>query len=285
MTVAFGEKLADLFGEGRRLCVGIDPHPETLAIWHLPDTAEAAERLGRTVIDAAQGTVACVKPQIALFERFGSAGFLALERVFQHARDAEVLLIADVKRGDIGSTFDAYASAWLAPGSPLEADAMTAHAYHGFSSLRGAHPYVTEHGKGLFVLSATSNPEAQTVQRAKPLSDASVASHLVNETNSFNGAHSASAPRVGSMGVVIGATVDLSEYGISKIEVPGGPILPILAPGFGFQGATVRDASQIFGALASGVIVSESRSIVNGGPAELTERIAVSNDAIREVFG
>lgn len=284
MTVSFGEKLADHFSEGRRLCVGIDPHPGILESWSLPDTAEAAERMGRIVIDAAHGEAACVKPQIALFERFGSAGFQALERLFQYARDASVLLIADVKRGDIGSTFDAYARAWLAPGSPLEADAMTAHAYHGFYSLKGAHQYVSEQGKGLFVLAATSNPEAQTLQQAVPEANISVAEHLVNEAIQFNTDHTDVAPRVGSMGVVIGSTVDLDDYGIAKTHTENSPVLPILAPGFGFQGARVEDASRIFGGLAAGVLVSESRSLLQGGERDLVQRIISSANQIREVY-
>ena len=158
MTLSFGARLAAEFAAGRHLCAGIDPHAPLLADWGLGDDAAGAERMGRDLVAAATGVVACVKPQIAFFERFGSAGLAALERVLSDARSAGLLVVADVKRGDIGSSFAAYADAWLAPGSPLEADAMTVAAYQGFGTLDGAFGHVRDHGKGLFVLAATNMP-------------------------------------------------------------------------------------------------------------------------------
>src|SRR5690606_33428071 len=112
-----------------RLCVGIDPHATLLADWGLPDTADGLRDFGLRVVDAAAGAVGIVKPQAAFFERHGAAGYAALETVLAAARAAGLLVIADVKRGDIGSTVDAYGAAWLTPGAALEADAMTAVAY------------------------------------------------------------------------------------------------------------------------------------------------------------
>ena len=128
--------------------------------WALPDSAEGAREFGLRAVAAAAGTIGIVKPQVAFFERHGSAGYAALERVLAEARDADLLVIADAKRGDIGSTVDAYAEAWLRPGSPLEADAMTVVAYQGVGSLAGPIARAQAAGKGLFVLAATSNREA-----------------------------------------------------------------------------------------------------------------------------
>lgn len=279
MTQSFGQHLQERFQRGSRLCVGIDPHPSILEAWEVDNTPQGAEYLGRSVIETVHRLpVACVKPQIALFERFGAAGFAALERILADAKQAGVLSIADVKRGDIGSTFAAYAETWLAPGSPLEADAMTAHAYHGPGSLSGAHPYIETHGKGLFVLAATSNPEASVLQRARIESGPSVAQYIVEEMSRLN--ESSPSP-VGSFGVVLGATLDLDQYSVSAT---GTVSLPVLAPGFGHQGAQLSEVNSIFGNLTPGVIPSESRSVLSGGPHELAERVRARCRAVQEAF-
>lgn len=281
---AFGARLAQRFAERKRLCVGIDPHTALLAEWGLTDDAAGAERMGRAVVEAAAEVAVCVKPQVAFFERFGASGFAALERVLADARDAGLLVIADVKRGDIGSSFDAYAEAWLAPGSPLESDAMTAHAFHGFGSLTGALRLVREHGKGLFVLAATSNPEAAAVQLSQVSEGRTLAAHLVSDARAANAGEAHSALAVGSVGVVLGATVKLSDYGLDLTETPAAPMVPILAPGFGFQGARIEDVEQIFGALTPAVLASESRSVLAGGAAGLAERIRQRAETVAAAF-
>lgn len=287
MTQTFGARLAAQFGVGHHLCAGIDPHGPLLAEWGYGDDPAGAERMGREVVAAAAGTAACVKPQIAFFERFGSAGFVALERVLADARAAGVMVIADVKRGDIGSSVDAYAEAWLSPGSPLEVDAMTVSAYQGFGTLSGAFPYVRDHGKGLFALAATSNPEARAMQVALRDDGRSVAGSVVADAQAFNREH-CSAEAVGSIGVVLGATLELADYGIDidPDETPAGfePALPVLAPGFGAQGARLEDAHAIFGSLGSAILANESRGILSGGPIGLTARVRERAQAIAEAL-
>lgn len=287
-SVTFGGRLAAQFAAGRHLCAGIDPHTSLLSEWGVSDSAAGAERMGRDVVAAAAGLAACVKPQIALFERFGAAGFSALERVFDDARDAGLLVVADVKRGDIGSTFAAYADAWLTPGSPLEADAMTVVAYQGFGSLAGGVTHVEQHGKGMFVLAATSNPEAREVQQAVRGDGRSVASAMVTDVEEWNAAHQATraaaglpADTVGSIGVVLGATLDLADFGIETGDRPSGPALPVLAPGFGHQGARIEDAHSIFGGIGRALLANESRSILRGGPDGLKLRIEERANLIR----
>lgn len=279
MSVAFGDRLAAEFAASRHLCAGIDPHAPLLSDWGLSDDAAGAERMGRDVVAAAAGVAACVKPQIAFFERFGAAGFTALERVFADARAAGLLIVADVKRGDIGSSFAAYADAWLAPGAPLEADAMTVVAYQGFGTLEGAFSHVREHGKGLFVLAATSNPEARAVQSAVREDSHTVAASMIADAQEFNRKHDATAA-VGSLGVVLGATLHLADFGIDVAAPTPGPALPVLAPGFGHQGAHIEEASQIFGGLGRALLANESRSILRGGANGLASRIRARSEAI-----
>lgn len=281
MTRSFGNRLAAEFAAGRFLCAGIDPHAGLLAEWGLDESAASAERMGREVVAAAAGVAACVKPQVAFFERFGAAGFVALERVLADAREAGVMVVADVKRGDIGSSFVAYADAWLSPGSPLEADAITVAVYQGFATLAGAFPHVLEHGKGLFALAATSNPEARAVQVALRGDGRSVARAVVADAQAFNLEH-CSGEAVGSIGVVLGATLNLADYGIDidLPRVPDEPALPVLAPGFGHQGARIEDARSTFGSLTSALLANESRSILSGGPAGLQLRINARAEAL-----
>lgn len=278
---AFSNRLAAALAARRHLCVGIDPHAPLLDAWGLPDDASGAERMGREVVAAAAGVAACVKPQIAFFERFGAAGFAALERVLADARAAGVLVIADVKRGDIGSSFAAYAAAWLTPGAPLEADAMTVTAYQGFGSLSGAFDLVRDHGKGLFVLAATSNPEARAVQLARREDGRTVAQAMVDDALAFA---SPLDRHVNSVGVVLGATLTLADFGIDIELPPAKPALPVLAPGFGHQGAQAEDALGIFGGLGWALLANESRSILAEGAPGLAGRVRARSDAIGEAL-
>lgn len=280
---SFGDRLAAPLAARRHLCAGIDPHAALLDDWGLPDDASGAERMGRAVVEASAGVAACVKPQVAFFERFGSAGFAALERVLADARSAGLLVIADVKRGDIGSSFAAYADAWLAPGSPLEADAMTVAAYQGFGSLSGALAHVRDHGKGLFVLAATSNPEAREVQSAVRADGRTVARSVVDDARAFSAEHEPDA-LVGSVGVVLGATLRLADFGIDISPPNDGPALPVLAPGFGAQGARIEDAGAIFGGLGWALLANESRGILAGGGSGLAERVRSRSEAVGEAL-
>ena len=257
-----------------QLCVGIDPHPALLAAWGLNDDAAAVERFSLTVLDAVAQTAAAVKPQVALFERHGSAGFAALERVLAACADAGVLSIADAKRGDIGSTMAAYADAWLRGGSALAADSVTLSPYLGFESLRPALDLAAANGRGVFVLGLTSNPEGASVQHVGGAE--SVAARIVQATAAENGRElvrngqadapaPAGFPGLGSTGLVIGATVGsaLTDLGIDL----AGAHAPILAPGLGAQGATGADLRATFGAAYPNVLATSSRDILKAGPA------------------
>lgn len=190
MSERFGERTRSALSARGPLCVGVDPHAALLAAWGLTDDAHGVREFGLRTVEAAAGRVGFVKPQVSFFERFGSAGFAALEEVLAAARAADLLVIADAKRGDIGSTMDDYAKAWLTPGSSLEADALTVNPFLGVGALDGSFALAEEHGKGVFVLAATSNPEAAGIQRSITASDETVSAAIIGEVSARNAAAS-----------------------------------------------------------------------------------------------
>lgn len=257
--MSFGDRLLGVFADTGRLCVGIDPHESLLEAWGLPVSAVGARDFGLRVVEASAGAAGIVKPQVAFFERFGSAGFAALEEVLASARAAGLVVIGDVKRGEIGSSMAGYASAWLTAGSPLEVDAMTLNPYLGVEDLHETFAVASAAGKGAFVLSATSNPAGARVQSTRAADGRTLARTVLDDVATWNGT---TGDALGPIGVVIGATVDLSAAGLGDAEHS----LPVLAPGFGHQGARTGQARQIYGNLSGGVIVSESRSLLLAGP-------------------
>ncbi len=272
-TGGFGARLARVFADSGRLCIGIDPHAELLTRWGLPDSAAGARDFGLRVVDAVAGAAGILKPQVAFFERHGAAGYSALEDVLAAARSAQLLVIADAKRGDVGSSVDAYGEAWLTPGSPLEADAMTTAAYQGLGSLDGVLARAAAAGKGVFVLAATSNPEGAATQRAVRADGLTVASGVVADVRDRNG----DVTGLGSIGVVLGATVRLSDYGIEPEQLTG---VPILAPGFGAQGAELSDVRDLFGVASTHTVVNVSRSVLVAGPDGLAEAVRRASEEV-----
>ncbi|MEP6843247.1 MAG: orotidine-5'-phosphate decarboxylase [Pseudolysinimonas sp.] len=268
MSQSFGTRLTGVLAASGQLCVGVDAHAGLLEAWGLPDSAAGARDFGLRVIEAAAGRVGIVKPQIGFYERHGSAGYAALEDVLAAARAAQLLVIADVKRGDLGTSVDAYGEAWLTPGSPLEVDAMTAVAYQGLGSLDGVLALASREGKGVFVLAATSNPEAFATQTATRADGLSVAAGVVADVATRNAASGIDG--LGSIGVVIGATVALGDFGLTPGSLEG---IPVLAPGFGHQGARIEQLREVFGASAQNVLVSASRSILSAGPSGIASAI------------
>ena len=280
-AVTFGSRVRESIAVRGRLCVGIDPHESLLRDWGLPVTAAGVREFSLRVVEASAVQAGIVKPQVSFFERFGSAGFAVLEEVIGAARAAGLLVISDAKRGDIGSTMAGYAEAWLVPGSPLESDALTVSPYLGVGSLMPALELAQTHGKGLFVLGATSNPEAAGLQSSTNSSGTSVTAQVIAEVSAFNAAHTP-AGQWGSMGFVIGATVDLPVRGVPEsIEPPA----PILAPGFGAQGARLDNVGDIFGVLAPTVIASESRGILRAGPDGLVSAIRTRIEELEKFSG
>src|SRR6201997_758194 len=211
----FGARLAEAKARRGPLCLGIDPHPDLLRAWDLPITADGVAAFCDICVEAFSG-FAVVKPQVAFFETYGSAGFAVLERTIAALRSVGVLVLADAKRGDIGSTMAAYAAAG-AGDSPLAADAVTASPYLGFGSLCPLLDTAAAHDRGVFVLAATSNPEGAEVQQASA-EGRTVAQSIVDAAAAVN---SSALPEPGSIGVVVGAT---ARY-VPDLSALGGPVL------------------------------------------------------------
>lgn len=291
-AAGFGARLAEVFATRGQLCVGIDPHDYLLDAWDLPRSAAGVREFGLRVVDAAAGRVGILKPQVAFFELHGSAGFAALERVLEAARAAGLLVIADAKRGDIGTSAEAYGRAWLEPGSPLEADAVTLAAYAGVGSLAPVFELAEQHGKGAFVLSATSNPESFALQTARASwqgehysSSGLVAEEVLTHNRAQAGSGHGGTGRIGNIGLVLGATKNLTDYGIDRGSLSAGPAVPVLAPGFGFQGATFADVRRVFGPLAGSTVVAVSRSVLQAGPRGLEQSIQNQVDELAAAIG
>ena len=262
MIASFGSRLEAVFLSKGQLCVGIDPSQQQLESWSLSPSVSGLEKFTFGMLDAVADSAGIVKPQVAFFEQFGSAGFLVLERFLEAAKQRGLLVIADAKRGDIGSTMDGYALAWLSKTSPFIADALTVSSYLGPESTEGMVQIALENGKGIFLLAATSNSEAIKMQSSKFSSGETVASMVAEFTQSSISSHQYKAT-LGSVGLVIGANLQRDQYGLSDEVLAG---TPILAPGFGFQGAKLSDLDEIFGDLSSNVICSVSRSVSGDSP-------------------
>jgi orotidine-5'-phosphate decarboxylase len=258
----FGERLAAAVAEHGPLCAGIDPHPALLAEWGLTDDIEGLARFADACRAAFAGHLAVVKPQSAFFERHGSGGIGVLERLLAGFDGSGTLTLLDAKRGDIGSTMDAYADAYLAIGAPVGADAVTLSPYLGFGSLEPALTAAADAGRGVFVLARTSNPEGSEVQQATA-GERTVAQGMVDAAAGRN----AGAEPLGSVGVVIGATHD---HGLDLSALNG----PVLAPGVGAQGAGPADIAARFCGLSGIVLPAASRSLLAAGPDPASLRAA-----------
>jgi orotidine-5'-phosphate decarboxylase len=254
VTETFGRRLRDQVDKLGPFCVGIDPHPSLLRDWGLDDDAAGLERFAMTCAEAVAGQVAIVKPQSAFFERHGSRGIAVLESMISTLRASNTLVLLDAKRGDIGSTMQGYADAYLDQSSPLAVDAITVHPYLGFESLRPALDVAQRNGAGVFVVALTSNPEAVEVQAART-GDATVAGGVLAAIKREN---AAGAP-LGSVGAVVGANLQRVD---EDLDIGGW----LLAPGFGAQGGTAANVARIFAGVTDRVLPSSSRGVLTAGP-------------------
>ncbi|WP_067478350.1 orotidine-5'-phosphate decarboxylase [Nocardia amamiensis] len=265
----FGGRLRHAMRRFGPVCVGIDPHPELLRSWGLTEDVDGLEQFAEICVEAFDGLVALIKPQVAFFEAYGSGGIAVLERTIEVLRASGTLVLADAKRGDIGSTMDAYARTWLADG-PLGSDAVTVSPYLGFGSLAPALTLAEANQRGVFVLAATSNPEGAQVQRAVGTDARTVAQMMVDEAAARN-----AGGEFGSVGVVVGATLT---------EAPDLSALngPILMPGVGAQGGGPETIGDLVPEPMLGAVVPNvSREVLRDGPSvpALRARVHALQDA------
>jgi orotidine-5'-phosphate decarboxylase len=255
---AFASRFAAARSERGPLVWGLDPSGALLEAWGLGDTAAGLDRFADIMIEAAAGTVGLVKPQSAFYERHGWRGIRTLVRLIADARSAGLLVVLDVKRGDVGTTNEAYAEAFLGPGAPLEADAITVHPYLGLAAMGAFVTRAHDAGSCLLVVTRSSNPEGRAVQAAIGESGHSVEEVLLREIGELN---AALAPgEIGPVGAVVGP-VHL-EPALDLAAAQG----LFLAPGVGAQGATPADVARVFAACPDRVMPSASRSLLLAGP-------------------
>jgi orotidine-5'-phosphate decarboxylase len=254
-TTGYGLRLQRAVAERGPLCVGIDPHPSLLRAWGLATDVAGLEACARGMVEALGDEVAVFKPQSAFYESYGSAGVAVLERVLADIAATGALSLLDVKRGDIGSTMDAYAAAYLSDGSPLAADAVTLSPYLGFGSLDGAIELAASNGRGVYVLALTSNAEGPSVQHARTSDGRLLGQLVVDEAAARN---AGSGP--GHVGVVAGATIGRTGVDFSRLNGS------ILAPGIGAQGGTAADLVDVFGPAVGLVLPTTSREVMGAGP-------------------
>lgn len=259
----FGSRLQDAMAQHGPLCAGIDPHRGLVESWGLTYDLAGLERFTMTCVEAFGGAVAAVKPQSAFFEVFGAKGVAVLERALTDLRDAGTLTLLDVKRGDIGTTVDAYGEAFLGKDAPAPADAITLSPYLGYGSLRPAIDLAHATGRGVFILALTSNPEGASVQHARLADGRSVAGAIADDA-AVDNAEARGRGELGSVGLVVGATVGsaVRDLGVDLPAMAG----PILAPGLGAQGATAADVRSVFAGALPQVLASSSRDVLRAGP-------------------
>lgn len=268
---SFGERLVAAGAERGRLCVGIDPHPHLLEAWGLSVDVDGLRTFTLRCVEAFAQTAAVVKPQVAFFERFGSRGFAVLEEALAGLREQGCLSLADAKRGDIGSTMAGYAQAWLGEDSPLRSDAVTVSPYLGVGALSPVFDLAEETGRGVFVLAATSNPEAVALQSLS-VDGRSVAQRVVDELAQRNASAAGPDTTVGALGVVVGATLEAPP----ALDQLNGPVL---LPGVGAQGATPADVRELTAAAPELGFANVSRAILSQGPSVSDLRKAVVDTA------
>lgn len=263
MKTYYRARLAQQVAARGNLCVGVDPHAELVRAWGYDYDVAGVERLARGLIEAVGDQVAVFKPQAAFFECFGSAGIGVLARVLADISQAGALSILDAKRGDIGSTMQAYAQAYLSGSTELSADAITLSPFLGFDSLLPAIELAHENGRGVYVLCRTSNPEGVEVQQAIR-AGRSVAQQIVDAAAQVN----AQSGQDG-VGLVIGGT--LAHLDVDLTSFKGS----VLAPGIGVQGGSIEGLERLFGKAAALVLPSASRQVMRAGPGANSLRSAV----------
>jgi len=281
---------------GSVVCLGIDPrpeaHPSTHPSTHDHDPARIAKAVVsyyRDLLDAAAPDLACVKLQSAFFERMGIPGLVALAQLLVDARERGLPAILDAKRGDIGSTAEAYAAAYL-DGGVFDADALTVHPYLGMDSLEPFVDVAQRNGRGLFLLVRTSNPggadlqdltiDAPRADGARPLTLADRVADLLTDRARELGVD---ARGYGPLGAVVGGTVPERLVEL-RARLPHAILL---VPGYGAQGAGPAEVRGAFDRQGLGAIISASRSLShregNDPPREAADAARSMARALREV--
>jgi orotidine-5'-phosphate decarboxylase len=239
----FGNRLVTKIRSSKSfLCLGVDPHLNLIPKIFDVNTKTSnivgkVEKFCFSLLDAAVGLVPAIKPQIALFEQLGPDGMKLLSSLCKHAQSQNFLVIMDAKRGDIGSTSQAYANAYLGKDAPFPSDALTINPWLGIDSLEPFFKKASETSSGLFVLVHTSNKGSKDIQEISLSTGIKCYEHLANILKPIVEKHKG-ALGLSSIGVVSGATFREESVALRKLL----PNAPFLIPGYGTQGASAKDA-------------------------------------------
>jgi orotidine-5'-phosphate decarboxylase len=252
---------AAITSRGTPACIGLDPRQQSLppalgaATTTDPKTLAAIfATFCREVIDAVAPLVPIVKPQLACFEAIGPHGMTALADVIAYARQKNLLVLADGKRGDIGSTAEAYADGWL--GGPWAADALTVNPYLGLDAVEPFVKTAADRGAGIFILVKTSNPGSKDFQDL--VSDGrTIYEHVAAGVEQL-AARTAAGGTYGAVGAVVGATWP-RQLDTLRAAMPH---TWILVPGFGKQGGRAADVRAAFHPDGLGAIVVSARDVI-----------------------
>jgi orotidine-5'-phosphate decarboxylase len=258
-TTPFADRALRAMREHGPLVLGLDPSGDLLTQWEVGDTADGLERFVDIAVEASAGTVGMVKPQAAFYERHGWRGIRSLARLVESCRGAGVLVLLDAKRGDVGSTNEAYAEAYLGPDAGIPVDAITITPYLGLAAMQPILDRAVANGAGVFVVTRSSNAEGRAIQGARHPDSATVEHQLVVDIAAENGR--VAPGTIGPIGAVFGPTHGPpTDFDLSTMNGL------FLAPGVGMQGATPADVARCFAACPDRVLPSASRSLLAAGP-------------------
>ena len=271
--MTFADRFVTKTREFGPLCVGVDPHPGRIPNLFGGDTPEGLEKWGLAVVNAVAGHAGILKPQVGLFERHGWQGMRALSRVCAAAKDAGLLVLADAKRGDIGSTAEGYAAAYLAEDAPFACDALTVNPYMGLDTLEPHVRTAEASGKGVIVLARTSNPGSQDYQ-ARDLEGAPLFARVVESLAPLIERLKGTSGWSGLM-LVTGATGPDESRLLRGLA----PQALFLVPGYGAQGAGAADAVAGF-VDGEGGCVNASRSITFPAGADAANSLSQWQDLV-----
>ncbi|WP_208434394.1 orotidine-5'-phosphate decarboxylase [Bartonella taylorii] len=257
------------------LCIGFDPSHKVLQSWNLSFDYKGLKEFCDILLTAVVGNVGIIKPQVAFFELYGVEGLQVLKELIENAQEQGLLVIVDAKRGDIGSTVEAYGQAWLGSSSAFKADAITVNAFLGFDALIPMIKIAEETGTAVFVVVESSNPEGKQIRNAR-IGDQTLSVHLAQRICDYNSQFLGQNYSVGPIGAVIGAT--LGSESKEAIEQLKNSLF--LVPGIGAQGGTIPQLTNQFPqSLWRNIIPAISRSITDVGPNIVDLKTCINNFA------
>ncbi|MAP95131.1 MAG: orotidine-5'-phosphate decarboxylase [Ponticaulis sp.] len=278
----FADRLIEAVRDYGPLCVGIDPHPSLFPQLFGKPSAGAIAVWADGIIEQAAGEVACIKPQAAFFEIWGSAGMAALEHVCKTARDAGLLVILDAKRGDIGSTAKGYADAYLGENAACPCDALTVNPYMGLETLTPFVDTSAANGRGIAVLTRTSNPGAADIQELEVDGDP-IYIRMAREFHAAGACLKGQTTSWSGMMLVAGATAPQEAREIRHAA----PDNLLLVPGYGAQGAGAEQAVAGFvpvNGMLEGGVVNASRSVTFPQAAQTATTVESWSSSIHDAI-